>query len=90
MNTISTKQLVVASVVLVVYFLLFGGELSAGIVLFGWVLFTRKVQSGRRESVKMQNLASHVNRAGAELIPPSGLPQRPMRRDYQTQRKLVR
>jgi hypothetical protein len=57
MNMISNTQFVVASVVLVLYFLLFGGEAVAMMVLFSWILLMRKAQSGRRVSAKTQSVA---------------------------------
>ncbi len=89
MNTISNTELVVASVFLVLYFLLCGGEVSAGVVLLGWILITRKAQSGRWVSTKARSVWSSISRVGAEANLQNHLQNRSMRHNYQTQRKLA-
>ncbi len=90
MNTMSKTSLGVASVVLVACFLLCGGELCAGIALFGWILITRKAQSGRWVSTKARSVWSSISRVGAEANLQNHLQNRSMRHNYQTQRKLAR
>ncbi len=89
MKPISNKPLIVASVVLVVYLLLFGGELSAGILLFGWILITRKAQNARWASAKPRILASPISRDIMKRISQGDLERRSMRRGCQTPRRLA-
>jgi hypothetical protein len=90
MNTTSITSLVVGSVVLVIFFLLFGGEVIAGIILISWMLLTRKAQSGRWVSAKTQSVASRISRFRAKRISRSDVPQRSIQRNYQTERRLTR
>ncbi len=86
----SNKSFVIASAFLVVYFLLCGGEVSAGIVLLGWMLFTRKARGAQWDSSKLRILATPVRRVKTRRMSLRDLQHGPVRRDYQTQRRLVR
>jgi hypothetical protein len=90
MRTISIASIVAASVVLVVFFLLFGGEVIAGLVLFSWMLITRKAQIGRRVSAKTQGMALPIGRSEANANFVEHPQDGSMDSNYQTQRKLAR
>jgi hypothetical protein len=90
MKTTSIASLVVASVVLVVYFLLCGGELSAGIVLLGWILITRKSRGARWVFTKARSLAPPISRIRASRMSQGDLHHGSMRRAGQTRGRLVR
>ncbi len=86
----SSTSFVIASAFLVVYFLLCGGEVSAGIVLLGWMLFTRKARGAQWVSSKIRILATPISRVRARRMSQRDLQHGPVRREYQTQRRLVR
>jgi hypothetical protein len=90
MKTTSIASFIVASVFLVVYFLLCGGESSAGIVLLGWMLIARRAQIARWVSAKAHRLTSPINRARAGQISREDFQHEAMHRDNQTQRRLAR
>lgn len=89
MKTTSITSFIVASAFLVVYFLLCGGELSAGIVLLGWILITRKAQSGRWASAKPRIMVLPISRVRTKRISQGDLDRGSMRHGYQTPRRLA-
>lgn len=90
MNTTSNTLFVVKLVVLLIYFLLFGVEVMAGIVLLSWIFFARRAEIARWVSVKAQSIALPINRVKAEANFLKHLQNRWVRRDYQTEKKLAR
>ncbi|HQT91208.1 MAG TPA: hypothetical protein PL001_04170 [Candidatus Kryptobacter bacterium] len=90
MKSTSNTSFVVGTAVLVVYFLLCGGEVSAGIVLLGWMLFTRKARGAQWVSSKLRILATPISRVRARRMSQRDLQHGPVRREYQTQRRLAR
>ncbi len=90
MKSTSNTSFVVGTVVLVVYFLLCGGEVSAGIVLLGWMLFTRKARGARWVSAIARSLPLPIKRVRARQMPQGDLQHGLMRREFQTQRRLAK
>lgn len=90
MKTTSITSFIVGSAFLVVYFLLCGGESSAGIVLLAWMLIARRVQIGRWVSAKARSLASPIDRVTARQMYREDSQHGTMHRDNQTQRRLAR
>jgi hypothetical protein len=90
MNMTSNILFVIRSLVLLVYFVLLGTEVMAGIILLSWILFTRRAEIAGWVSAKAQSIALPISRVRVEMNLLKHSRNRSVRRDYQTERKLAR